>query len=369
MGKEHIQTVTFSSREAPFPLVAGGALPSVTMAFETWGELAPDGDNLVLITTGLSASSHVTRHHTDDEPGWWEAMVGPGRPIDTRRWFVVCINVLGGCFGSTGPASTDPATGRPYGSTFPVINVEDIVEAQVRVLDHLGVRRARLVLGSSLGGMLALQWGAQRPDRVASVCGIATPGRSYAFSIAWRAVQRWVVMGDPAWKGGEYAPGEGPVTGLNLARAIGILSYRSPAEFDERFGRDLDSSDAAGRWGRFSVESYLTHNAAKFGERFDANSYLTLARAMDFFDLGRGCPSYEEGVARITGPSLIVGFSSDLLFPVNQQREVAEILRRAGRPVRYEEFETVHGHDTFLIEIDRLGRILVEFLQAGREGS
>ncbi len=359
MATENLKTVTITSGVKPFSLLAGGSLPEVTIAYETWGELSPARDNLVMITTGLSATTHVARHAPDDEPGWWETMVGPGHPIDTNRYFVVCTNVLGGCFGSTGPASINPASGSPYGADFPVIHVGDMVKAQARVLDHLGVERAFTVIGSSLGGMLAFQWGAQEPGRVQSICAIAAPGRAYAFSIAWRAVQRRVVTADPAWKGGKYKPGQGPVEGLNHARAIGILSYRSADEFDQRFGRDWDEEA-----GRFAVESYMDYNAAKFGTRFDANSYLTIARTMDFFDLGRDAPSYEAGVARITAPALVVGFTSDLLFPVSQQREVAEILRREGRPVRYEEFETVYGHDTFLIEIDRLGALLTEFFAA-----
>ncbi len=364
MSVEHRKYVTFGSAARPFPLLGGEALPEVTIAYETWGHLSASGDNLVLITTGLSASSHVAKHSPDDEPGWWDAMVGPGRAIDTDRWCVVCTNVLGGCFGSTGPTSLNPRTGQPYAADFPTVSVEDMVEAQVPVLDHLGVERARMVIGSSLGGMLALQWGALFPERVASICGIATPGRAYAFSIGWRAVQRAVVMGDPAFLGGRYAPGEGPRRALSAARAIGILSYRSPAEFDPRFGRDTEDGMPPERGGRFTVESYLQHNAAKFGERFDANSYLRLARAMDLFDLGRGAASYENGVARITAPCLIVGFTSDLLFPIAQQREVADILRASGRPVRLVELETAHGHDAFLIETGRLGTIVAGFLES-----
>lgn len=363
MEADNLRTVTITSGREPFSLLAGGSLPEVTIAYETWGELSPARDNLILITTGLSATSHAARHAPGDEPGWWEAMVGPGHPIDTNRYFVVCTNVLGGCFGSTGPTSVNPASGSPYGADFPVIHVEDMVQAQTQVLDHLGVERAFTVIGASLGGMLAYQWGAQEPGRAQSICAIAAPGRSYAFSIAWRAVQRRVVTADPAFQDGRYEPGHGPVAGLNHARAIGILSYRSAEEFDPRFGRDWD--EAA---GCFAVESYMNHNAAKFGTLFDANSYLTLARSMDFFDLGRGAASYEEGVARIKSPSLVVGFTSDLLFPLSQQREVVEILRRAGRPVRYAEFETIYGHDTFLIEIHRLGALLTEFFASVPSG-
>jgi homoserine O-acetyltransferase len=362
MPSQHLRTVTFGSAREPFRLLAGGTLPEVTIAYESWGTLSAARDNLVLIATGISGSPHLARHGPDDEPGWWEEMVGPGRPIDTDRWFVVCTNVLGGCFGSTGPTSIDPATGRSYSVDFPLVNVEDMVEAQTRILDHFGVDRAFTVIGSSLGGMVALQWGAQSPERVRSICAMAAPGRAYAYSIAWRAVQRNVVMSDPDWQNGRYAPGKGPVAGMKNARAIGILSYRSPQEFDERFGRDFEPE--SGKWGRFSVESYLTYNADGFGERFDANSYLTLARAMDLFDLGRGSPSYEEGVARVVVPSLIVGFTTDQLFPIGQQRELDIILRSYQRPVRYEEIETIHGHDTFLIEIDRLGRVLVDFFRS-----
>ena len=354
--------LTHGSAADPLPLASGASLPGVTVAYETWGRLTEARDNAVLITTGLSASSHVARHAPDDEPGWWDAMVGPGRAIDTDRWFVICANILGGCFGSTGPTSVNPRTGRPWGPDFPVITVEDMVAAQAPLLDHLRIGRLAAVVGSSLGGMLALQWGASLPARVGAVAGIATPGRSYAFSIAWRAVQRAVVLSDPEFQDGRYPVGGGPRTGLRNARAIGILSYRSPAEFDRRFHRAHVGDDILAPEARFEVEAYLSHNAGKFAGRFDANSYLRIARAMDLFDLGRGAASYEEGVARITSPCLVVGFSTDLLFPIEQQREVAAILRAAGRPAMLAELETEHGHDAFLIEIDRLGTILRGFL-------
>jgi homoserine O-acetyltransferase len=363
MGVPFLQYLTFGTPDDPFHLVGGGSLPEVTVAYETWGALSPARDNAVLITTGLSASSHVARHRPDDDEGWWDEMVGPGRPIDTDRFFVVCSNILGGCFGTTGPASHDPRTGRPYGMHFPTITPEDMVNVQARLIEHLGISRLRGVLGSSLGGMLALQMAALHPERVRSAAGIATPGRAYSFSIAWRAVQRWMVMNDPRWNGGDYPPGEGPSQTLTLARAVGMLSYRSPQEFDKRFGRDFNGVNPFDLSGHFEVESYLLHNAAKFGRRFDANCYLYLARAMDLFDLGRGAPSYPEGVARIRCPTLIVGFTSDLLFPVAQQREVAGLLRERQRPVRYVEFETVHGHDAFLIDIERLGAELTAFLE------
>jgi len=356
--------LTHGSAADPLPLAGGSTLPGVTVAYETWGSLAPGRDNAVLITTGLSASSHVARHDGNDEPGWWDAMVGPGRAIDTQRWFVICANVLGGCFGSTGPTSINPGTGRPWGPDFPVVTVEDMVAAQAPLLDHLGIERLAAVVGASLGGMLALQWGALHPARVGAVAAIATPGRSYAFSIAWRAVQRAVVLSDPEFREGRYPAGGGPRTGLRNARAIGILSYRSPAEFDARFQRAHFGDDVLAPDARFEVEAYLAHNAGKFADRFDANAYLRIARAMDLFDLGRGAASYEDGVTRITSPCLVVGFSSDLLFPIEQQREVVEILRSRGRPARLAELETVHGHDAFLIEIERLGRILSAFVNA-----
>ncbi len=368
MTREQPHSYTFASADEPFRLLSGADLPRVTLAYETWGELAPARDNAVWITPGLSASTHVARHHPDDAPGWWDEMIGPGRFIDTDHWFVICANVLGGCFGSTGPTATEPRTGRPYGPDFPTVTPEDMVAAFVALQDHLHLPRLRCVLGASMGGMLALQWAAGFPERVASVCGIATPGRSHAFSIAWRAVQREIVTSDPAFEKGRYPAGRGPVDGLNRARKVGILSYRSPQEFDPRFGRDFADADLFDRGGRFEVEAYLDHNAAKFGTLFDANSYLVLARAMDLFDLGRGAASYEEGVARISSPALIVGFSSDQLFPVEQQREVWTILRQNGRQAALLELDTPFGHDAFLIEIDALGSRLARFLESRRTG-
>ncbi|MFQ5669437.1 MAG: homoserine O-acetyltransferase [Acidobacteriota bacterium] len=362
MVTDHRQYITFGSPEEPFRLQAGGSLSRVTIAFETWGNLSPERDNLILVTTGLSASSHAARHAPDDVPGWWDVLIGPGCFIDTHHWFVVCTNVLGGCFGSSGPSSLNPATNRPYALDFPMVTVEDMVHAQVKVLDHLGVDRIFNVIGSSLGGMLALQWGALYPERVRSLCAIAASARSYSFSIAWRAIQRWMVMSDPEWKGGSYAPGKEPVGGLTQARSLGILSYRSPEEFDQRFDIPTDLSLSFSLEPAFPVESYLRHNAAKFGRTFDANSYLYLARAMDFFDLARGMSSLEEGVCRITAPLLVIGFTSDLLFPIHQQRELHRILRERGRPVSFHEFHTIHGHDAFLIEAGRLGRIVRSFL-------
>jgi homoserine O-acetyltransferase len=348
---------------APFRTTLGAELPGYVLAYETWGTLSAERDNAILLCTGLSAYSHARSSVEDSTPGWWERMIGDGAPLDTRRYCVICTNVLGGCFGSTGPASPSPADGQPWGLRFPLVTVQDFVRAQARLLDHLGIERLHAVVGSSMGGMQALALGALFPARTSRVVAISSPGRSYPLSIALRFVQRQAVMRDPAWNGGRYEPGRGPVEGLRLAREIGTISYRSGPEWDQRFGRERLRDAPTDVGPDFQVEAYLVRQGERLaGSGFDPNSFLYLSKAMDLFDLGEGAPSYEAGIARIHARTLVVGVTTDLLFPIQQQEEVARILRESGREARFVRLDTVYGHDAFLIDVERFAAILRPFL-------
>lgn len=348
--------------DAPWRLRLGGVLPRFRLAYETWGRLDADRCNTILLCTGLSASSHARSSAADPRPGWWEGMIGPGLPIDTDRWFVVCCNVLGGCFGSTGPASPNPATGAPYGPDFPLVTVWDFAATQGLLLESLGIDCVDTVLGASMGGMTALAFAALLPGRVRRVVSISAPGRSYPLSIALRFAQRQAVVRDPAWQGGRYYPGPGPVSGMHLARQIGTITYRSGPEWDRRFARERSGEVPRLLEPEFQVESYLVHQGDRFVGGYDPNSYLYISKAMDLFDLADGAPGYEEGVARVRAHALVVGVTTDLLFPIHQQEEVARILRAWGRDCRFVRIDSVYGHDAFLIEVDRFGRIVRSFL-------
>ena len=339
----------------PFRTEWGGELPELTIAYETWGELSPARDNAVLLHTGLSASSHARSHRDNPSPGWREEFIGPDLAVDTNRFFVICSNLLGGCYGSTGPASTDPRTGRPYATDFPILTVGDMVRAQLALLDHLGIERLHGSSGASLGGMQSLLIAALAPGRVGRVVTISTALRSHPQSIAFRFVQRQAVMADADWRGGRYYGQSFPHRGQKIAREMGTITYRSGPEWQDRFGRARAAEGAVPRLDEdFEVERYLTHQGEKFCLQYDANSYLYISKAMDLFDLtdaSRGRPPIE----RITSPTLVIGVSSDLLFPVWQQRELAGALRKQGAPVTYVELDAPYGHDTFLIDRERVG--------------
>jgi homoserine O-acetyltransferase len=358
--------------DRPLALEAGGRLRSVHIAYETGGELAPDASNAVLVCHALTGDSHAhgpsgPGHPT---PGWWDGFVGPGCAIDTDRFFVVCANVLGGCQGSTGPASTNPATGRPYGSRFPVVTIRDMVRTQAAVADHLGIERWLSVIGGSMGGMQVLEWGITYPRRVRSLVPIAACAAASALQIALQSIGRHTVRLDPRWRGGDYydaAPGDGPHRGLATARQLAQVTYRTDEVLEQRFGRrvadDAPESDIS-LWQRFEVERYLQYHGEKLARRFDANSYLAITKAMDLHDVGRGRGGEEAALARVQVPVLSVGIDSDVLYPPHQQRAVAAALRLAGAPVQEVELTSPHGHDGFLIEIDQLGAPVAEFLTA-----
>ena len=353
---------TFHHAE-PFTCAWGGVLPRLTLAYETWGTLSAARDNAVLLHTGLSASSHARSHPKNPDPGWWESFVGPGAPIDTDRFFVICSNLLGGCYGSTGPPSTNPATGEPWATDFPIVTVGDMVRAQLLLLDHLGISRLHASVGASLGGMQSLELAARAPDRVSRLVSISAALRSYPQSIAIRFVQRQAVMADPDWRGGRYYGTSFPHRGQRVAREIGTITYRSGPEWQERFGRERADDAAPPRLDEdFQVERYLAYQGDKFCLQYDANSYLYISKAMDLFDLtdaSRGPAAIEQ----ITCPALVIGVTSDILFPVWQQRELAAALRKQAAAVTYVELDAPYGHDTFLIDRERVGAAVKAHLE------
>ncbi len=353
---------TFHSASA-FSCEWGGVLPSLTVAYETWGELSPAKDNAVLLHTGLSASSHARSHERNPSPGWWEEFIGPGCALDTDRYHVICTNLIGGCYGTTGPSSTNPETGEPYATDFPIITVRDMVRAQLLLLDHLGIERLHAAVGASLGGMQSLMVAALAPERVKKVVSISAALCSYPQSIALRFVQRLAVMNDPDWREGRYYGVSFPHRGQKVARGIGTISYRSGPEWQERFGRKRTAEGPPRLDEDFQVESYLAYQGDKFCLQYDANSYLYISKAMDLFDL---TAEDESGAAveRIHCPTLVIGVVSDVLFPVWQQQELAERLEKVGSRVTYLELDAPYGHDTFLIEREAVGNAVRSHLQA-----
>jgi homoserine O-acetyltransferase len=334
-----------------------GSISNPTFAFETLGRLNAQRDNAVLIFTGLSPSAHVASSTADPSSGWWEDMVGPDKPIDTDRYFVVCVNSLGSCFGSTGPASINPETGKHYRLDFPVLTLEDVANGGAAVLDHLDVQAVNTVLGASMGGMTALAFALLHPDRARRLLSISSAARSLPFSIAVRSLQREIIRSDPGWKNGNYAFDEGPVTGMRLARKLGMISYRSADEWAERFGRErsVDGQDADSPFGiDFEVESYLEAHAKKFVGTFDANCYLYLSRAMDLFDATDHGGSLDSALKRVRlEQALVIGVETDFLFPVEQQEELALGLQRYVSDLSFRRLPSIHGHDSFLVDMDR----------------
>jgi homoserine O-acetyltransferase/O-succinyltransferase len=357
------QFVTFDDG---LKLEADGRLESVTVAYETWGELAPDASNAVLVLHALSLDSHAAgaagAGHGD--VGWWDGVIGPGCSVDTDRFFVVCPNVLGGCQGTTGPSSDAP-DGRPYGSRFPVTTIRDQVALEVALADALGIERWYALVGGSMGGMRVLEWAVGHRDRVARAVVISVGAQATAEEIALCHVQMRAIRADPKWQGGDYydaEPGDGPHEGLAIARAIGHISYRTDLELAARFGRDHQPGEEPFVGGRYAVESYIDYQGDKLVRRFDANSYLILTKAMDLHDIARGRGSLEAAMARITSPALVIGTTSDILYPPYQQRQIADLLHANETPCEYVEIESPHGHDAFLIEPDAVGPPVAEFL-------
>ncbi len=351
-----------------FALESGGSLEHVEIAYETWGELNSDGTNGVLVCHALTGDSHAAGRAGVGHPGpgWWESLIGPGKPIDTNENFVVCSNVLGGCQGSTGPASTNPATATPYGSDFPLVSIRDMVRAQAFLSDELGITSWRSVIGGSMGGMQVIEWAVMFPDRVRTAIVASSTVAASAQQIAWSHIGRNVIESDPGFNGGDYydaEPGQGPHRGLELARQIAQVTYRSDEVFTERFGRNLVRQLDFGAARLFDVEGYLEYHGRKLVNRFDANSYLRLNRAMDFHDIGRGRGGTVEALSRVKAPVLTVSVRSDSLYPPTQQIEMHEGLLESGGDSTFFALDSPHGHDGFLIEFPKLGPVIRKFLQ------
>lgn len=347
----------------PYRLHRGGEVPQVTLAYETWGTLSPARDNVLLLTTGLSPGSHARSGVSNAEPGWWEEMIGPGAPIDTDRWFVVCNNSFGSCHGSTGPASADPRTGEPYRLSFPALAIEDIARTSHELLLTLGIERVAAVLGSSLGGMTSLAYAALFPGEVERVVSISAAASASAFAVGLRSLQREAIRSDPEWRGGQYAPDRPPRHGMSLARKLGVLSYRGAAEWSTRFGRRRVAVPDPPFGIEFEVESYLQRHADRFVPVFDANCYLYLSKAMDAFDLAEHGTSLVDAVARLrVRKALVIGVETDILFPIDQQEELAQAFRDAGHDVSFARLPSEQGHDSFLIDLDRFGPVIGRFL-------
>lgn len=356
--------------DRPLALDGGVTLHEVTVAFETWGRLDERASNAVLVCHAWTGDSHAAGESGHGHPtvGWWDGVIGPGRPIDTDRWFVVCANVLGGCQGSTGPASPHPDDGRPYGSRFPVVTIRDMVRAQARLATHLGIDIWHSVVGGSMGGMQVLEWALTFPGRVRSIVPIATCAQATAQQIAWGAIGRRAIRLDPGWRGGDYydaPPGEGPAQGLAVARMVAQVTFRSDNVFTDKFGRELADGDELSTrldlWQRFEVERYLDYHGEKLVRRFDANSYLVIGKAMDLHDVGRGRGGVEAALARVRVPALVAGIWSDILYPSYQQRQIRDLLV-SSPSAEYLELDSPHGHDAFLIELDQIGPPIGRFL-------
>ncbi len=368
-GVVQTQFVTFDAPEQRLALEGGGELGPFTIAYETYGTLSPARDNAILVTHALSGDAHVAGLHSADDkrPGWWDMLIGPGKALDTDKYYVISSNVIGGCSGSTGPASPNPATGRAYGTDFPMITIADMVEAQTRLLDHLGVPRLLAAVGGSMGGMQVLEWAISHPERVHLAVPLATAARQPTQAIAFNEVGRQAIMADPNWRGGHYYDGPPPDKGLSVARMVGHITYLSDEAMQEKFGRRLrDMRDYSFTFSAdFEVESYLRHQGLSFTNRFDANTYLYITRALDYFDLTRRHRSLVDAFRDVRARFLVMGFSSDWLHPPYQLKEIVSALRATHKHVSYYEVQSHYGHDAFLLEREKMEGVIAAFLASG----
>ncbi len=350
-------------------LESGAKLGPITLAYETYGKLDHDKNNVILILHALSGDSHVAGYYGEDDskPGWWDIMVGPGKGIDTNKYFVICSNILGSCMGSTGPSSINPKTNQPYGLDFPVVTIGDMVKAQKALMDHLGIRSILCLIGGSIGGMQVLEWCVRYPDMVVSAVPLATTTRHSALAIAFNEVARQAIMADPIWNNGNYYSGPKPDLGLAVARMIGHITYLSDEAMRHKFGRRLqEKSDFSFNFGAdFQVESYLRYQGTKFVERFDANSFLYITKASDYFDLenqhdsGSAVKAFSKAKAKF----LVVSFTSDWLYPTYQSKAMVQAMKKNGLDVSFCEIEAEWGHDAFLLPNERLSALVKGFLE------
>jgi len=347
----------------------GGALDSPTIAYETWGELQGKGENAIILFTGLSPSAHAASSPENPSAGWWEDMIGSGLPLDSDRFFIICINSLGSCYGSTGPASVNPATGEVYKTKFPVLTLEDVAEGGYEVLKALGLERVHTTIGCSMGGMTALAFCVRHPELGGGMISISSATRALPFSIAIRSLQREMIVKDPKWHNGDYDPADPPVTGQRLARKLGMMTYRSPREWQHRFGRErisLEMHSDEQFFGDFAVESYLENHANKFTGQFDANCYLYLSRASDLFDLAEHGGSVAAGLKKLNlERAMVIGVETDLLFPVRQQAELADGMSATIKDTEFVRLDCIKGHDSFLVEMDAFRPVISRFFEPG----
>jgi homoserine O-acetyltransferase len=351
--------------EEPFHFTSGGEIPRVDVAYETWGELNAERSNAVLVLTGLSPDAHAASNEDNPAEGWWEPMIGPGKPIDTRRQFVLCVNSLGSCKGSTGPASVNPKTGQQYRLSFPDLYIHDIAAAAKRVLDALGVDQLRALVGPSMGGMSCLALLRRQADIARHFLAISTAPRAEPFAIAIRSLQREMIVRDPHWQDGAYSNEDWPETGMRLARKLGMISYRSEPEWRTRFGRKLQERYNKRLFGmHFAVESYLEKAARKFIRNFDPCSYLYLSRAMDWFDFSDDCEDPAAAFARPRLESIkVIGVHTDFLWPPHQQKEIADRFAAAGVDSRLQMLDSDQGHDSFLVDYERFCPAVAEYFE------
>jgi homoserine O-acetyltransferase len=356
----------FARLPDPFPMWRGGQLHGALVAYETWGTLNEDRDNAILLFTGLSPSAHAASSPEDVSEGWWEGMVGPGLAIDSNRYFVVCVNSFGSCFGSTGPASINPATGAAYRLAFPDLSVEDIARAGYETLRSLKIERANTVIGPSLGGMVVLAFAAQFPGATRRLISISGSAAASPFAIALRSIQREAILRDPDWRGGAYTDEQPPATGMRIARKLGMMTYRSAHEWRERFGRQAATEPTPQDVPfapEFAIQSYLEAHARKFVRAFDPNCYLYLSRAMDRFDLAAHGGSHSAALARSkVEKALVIGVGSDMLFAIDEQERLAKSFEQAGAVTSFAPLDCIEGHDSFLIDIERFGNEMRTFL-------
>ncbi|MFV0438365.1 MAG: homoserine O-acetyltransferase [Desulfopila sp.] len=370
VGKVKKRQITFAGPPDELLLEGGARLGPITIAYETYGTLSPAKDNAVLIAHAFSGDAHVAGYYTSEirseKPGWWDFMIGPGKSIDTDRYFVICSNILGSCMGSTGPGSINPETGEAYGMHFPMVTIGDMVRAQKRLIEHLGIARLHAVIGGSVGGMQVLEWCVRYPHMLRSAIPIATTMRHSALAIAFNEIARQAIMADPNWRHGDYYGGGKPDLGLAVARMIGHVTYLSDEAMRRKFGRQLqDKDDFSYDFGvDFQVESYLRHQGLKFVSRFDANSLLYITKAADYFDLHEQIttPACSERLSRLQLKFLVVSYSSDWLYPTYQARELVQALKQSGQNVSFCEIEADCGHDAFLIPDRRLADLIEGFL-------
>ncbi|MEM7032227.1 MAG: homoserine O-acetyltransferase [Chloroflexota bacterium] len=368
IGLVEAQSFTFAENK-PFKLESGATLSPVTLAYETYGTLNEDRSNAILIVHALSGSAHAAGYHSPDDPkpGWWDDCIGPGKAFDTNRFFVICSNVVGSCYGSSSPSSIDPATDKPYGLHFPVVTIGDMVRAQLKLIDHLEIDQLLCVAGGSMGGMQVLEWAAHHPKRLRSAIPIATSAHHSPMLIALSEVGRQAIYADPAWNNGDYYGSEHkPDAGLAIARMVGHITYLSDESMQQKFGRRLNAREKYGYefQTEFEVESYLSYNGHNFTRRFDANSYLYVTKAMDYFDLNADTGSLATAFASSTQLKyLVLSFTSDWLYPSYHSKEIVSALHAAGADVTYLDIESTWGHDAFLLEVETMTNLLGSFLE------